>query len=845
MLSGPKIWVSQSSLDLDEIPPEPITGLDKTGFRAAWTGVFHGSSKTSLANVRKLALAGDVADLPFRSVIWKLLLGILPPNPKLWMHESSLQRDRYERLKEKYQVDFCIRGTDHDIVSRHGVSQQPGLYSNDDLKRDIYQDVVRTFPDIEYFSDPKIICMMCSILYTYAKENADVMYKQGMHELLAIIVFVLDNDNLSFKKCVKARTKMSERVHAVLRGSHIEHDAFILFSKVMQHTKVWYEYKDSTFHQFKSKLQFSYSSNSGHELQSPAIKKINALWSKYVKIMDPELHHKMEMLDIQPHVFSIRWLRLIFARELEFDSVLSLWDAIFAYDTELSFVDSVYCAVLFSIRNEIVDGDHSSCLQALMRHPKELSTIKIVNWAMYLANPSDSPRPLDFTDRSHWVHPQITKVALSNKSLGLKGSGRSYSLTNLISSVLKSGVGTEGGSSVPKEGTEGKSDWSSLKSKKKENNVLSSSPRRQSVVVPSVTAVDSKYAYQSHNQSTLLPSAKASNSILVENVDELARKCNYCSERLQVFIQSLGEVLQEEDLKSDEKILVSIAGLKQIRDVLNGSIKVPTNELGGVKPNYDNRLSSVNNRTHVNDSSQAYEMMRWHIDTQISQKLLSNDASGRTGELRGECDEEINRDNRADWSRVERAPVVISSQTVHNKIGGSSPQGKRKKLSSKPRSQVINLNIASKKLLLPDKSLSGNFSPTSLECSSGSLQSSSSQLVLSGQSHAPSPPPHNSSSSKSLLDKQESLSPISSQNSLLLSSPHLPPGGAIAAPAKDSSLEEIIWLTSSSEGGPVATGGRDPNAVENNQSEQAPAAGTESSNSAILISASNGGSRIH
>lgn len=54
------------------------------------------------------------------------------------------------------------------------------------------KDVVRAFPDIEFFQHNKIQSLMVNILFNYARENSQIEYKQGMHEILGKNIAVLN-----------------------------------------------------------------------------------------------------------------------------------------------------------------------------------------------------------------------------------------------------------------------------------------------------------------------------------------------------------------------------------------------------------------------------------------------------------------------------------------------------------------------------------------------------------------------------------------------------------------------------------------------------------------------------
>lgn len=58
----------------------------------------------------------------------------------------------------------------------------------------IEQDVIRTFPGVDFYRKPLIQNLMINILFCYAREHPDICYRQGMHEILAPILFVIHCD---------------------------------------------------------------------------------------------------------------------------------------------------------------------------------------------------------------------------------------------------------------------------------------------------------------------------------------------------------------------------------------------------------------------------------------------------------------------------------------------------------------------------------------------------------------------------------------------------------------------------------------------------------------------------
>ena len=53
----------------------------------------------------------------------------------------------------------------------------------------ITQDIERTSQEFEFFTLKKVKDILVGMLFLWAKENHDISYKQGMNEILAIIVF--------------------------------------------------------------------------------------------------------------------------------------------------------------------------------------------------------------------------------------------------------------------------------------------------------------------------------------------------------------------------------------------------------------------------------------------------------------------------------------------------------------------------------------------------------------------------------------------------------------------------------------------------------------------------------
>ena len=198
-------------------------------------------------------------------------------------------------------------------------------------------------PDNLYFREPSTQNILLDILFVYCKLNRDIGYRQGMHEVLAPIVWVISRDAV-YADDTSNHTVDSERmITLVLDQDYIEHDAFSLFTAIMQTVKTFYEPGNN-----------NEAVTAGLLNNSPIVERSKRIHENYLHHADPELAEHLTAIEILPQIFVIRWVRLLFGREFPFDEVLALWDALFAEDPGLDLVDFISVAMLLRIRWQCV-----------------------------------------------------------------------------------------------------------------------------------------------------------------------------------------------------------------------------------------------------------------------------------------------------------------------------------------------------------------------------------------------------------------------------------------------------------------------------------------------------------
>ncbi|CAK9182371.1 unnamed protein product [Ilex paraguariensis] len=336
------------------------------------------------------------ADL--RGVQWRIDLGILPSSS----FSSSIDdlrrvtadsRRKYAALRRQLLVDPHVPkdgSSSPDLVMDNPLSQNPDsmwgrFFRNAELERMVDQDLSRLYPERgSYFQTPGCQSMLRRILLLWCLRHPEYGYRQGMHELLAPLLYVLhvDVEHLSevrklyedyftdnfdgfsfhesdltykfdFKKFsgsmedeigqlnnlpkvsniyeldpkVQTIVLLSDAYGAegelgiVLSEKFMEHDAYCMFDALMNGVSGAVAMAEF----------FSPSFGNLHTGFPPVIEASSAFYH-LLSIVDMSLHSHLVDLGVEPQYFALRWLRVLFGREFALEDLLIVWDEIFASD---------------------------------------------------------------------------------------------------------------------------------------------------------------------------------------------------------------------------------------------------------------------------------------------------------------------------------------------------------------------------------------------------------------------------------------------------------------------------------------------------------------------------------
>ena len=305
--------------------------------------------------VGALTRPGPPSPLP-RPSSRKLLLNLLPPEKSKWPAALAARRAQYAQFcAEMIRFPDEPRGPnaldaavgegllartpteDHPLATNAG-SKWKAFFADAEIREQIDRDVMRTHPDMHFFSSPEGEAVenraqMKRALFVYAKLNPGIRYVQGMNEVYAPLYWAF-----------RISPDRDSRDHA-------EADAFFCFMDLLS------EFRDNYCKQLDN--------------SEVGIKATLADLSSRLARADKELSRHLELkLQINPQFYAFRWITLLFSQEFHFPDLVRLWDTMLSDEAgRADYVLRICVACLVFIRAQLLEGDFATCLKTLQRYP--------------------------------------------------------------------------------------------------------------------------------------------------------------------------------------------------------------------------------------------------------------------------------------------------------------------------------------------------------------------------------------------------------------------------------------------------------------------------------------------
>lgn len=411
-------------------------------------------------DLRALALTGRLRGSGIRSVSWKVFLGVLPSNTTSlagWNACLSEKRAEYDRLVQKFLID-PRGGGDEDLLKNNPLAQAEDskwtkYFELQELQKCISIDIERLNFDDDYFTrDVEVVQgVMLRILTVWASINTEVSYRQGMHELLAPLLAVLDRDKSAPHA---AGDGDAAELAGIMDAAFLEHDAYMLFERLMERI-------GAAFAPPKRAERGKVAPT-----RAPVVVRCDRVQNTLLRSRDIELCSHLQSNQVEPQLYMMKWIRLLLGREFHLEDVLLLWDAIFAdqhgrapptgeewAEGEGTFplLDHICVAMLAYIRLDLLDRDNIGCLRRLMKYPPVEDVRVFVASALREADPKNAQLPL----LSPAPLPPVSPPANSPRSSGfdraelpsnVSSAPSPGGLSNLETPTMSSPVGGDAGS---------------------------------------------------------------------------------------------------------------------------------------------------------------------------------------------------------------------------------------------------------------------------------------------------------------------------------------------------------------------------------------------------------------
>ena len=145
-----------------------------------------------------------------------------------------------------------------------------------------------------FFREQPVKTKLLDILFIYVKLNPDLGYRQGMHEILAPILWVVNQDAIDKSLLEGAgESEITEEDSLMLQcldASYVEHDSFMLFCFVMQTARSYYEYDD-------------HGLGNGNFDVIPIVSRCEHIFHDLLASTDQALFEHLEAVDVLPQIF--------------------------------------------------------------------------------------------------------------------------------------------------------------------------------------------------------------------------------------------------------------------------------------------------------------------------------------------------------------------------------------------------------------------------------------------------------------------------------------------------------------------------------------------------------------
>ena len=384
-------------------------------------------------NLLFFSLDGKTGNELVRSFSWKIYLKTLSSEKnttlKTWFEETLSQRKAYKKKVKDLLLISKFKGDPLGGMAIGGNKEGSGwgdYFDKADIKHLIKIDVDRTFQDRDLFCESSIKEIENNILYIFAKGNQPTSYKQGMNDILAMLIYSLypyyiksDITNYTpelFEKWAKEPLNYIKDIYCFFHDeTEFQSDLYYLMVNLMKlGVNKFYEDVDL-------------EKNPG-ETKNYLVKRCEYISEKKIKLQNNRLYYHFVNIGLDSGIILQRWIKCLFTREFHPQDCSVIWDAILANEVmepsgELIYVDYFSIAMMDFISDELLRKDQSECFKRLFQYPPLESMTTLISLTTKIKpkiielEKSEKLKEIEWKEKSERNKQQLNQIAEQNQKL--------------------------------------------------------------------------------------------------------------------------------------------------------------------------------------------------------------------------------------------------------------------------------------------------------------------------------------------------------------------------------------------------------------------------------------------
>ena len=327
-----------------------------------------------------------------RAFAWKIYLNVLSTNEKsslkLWIDEAMNQRKNVKKMIRNNTINK-LKGDPLGGITSTEKDNNSGwddfLIQSETVKL-IKFDVERTMPNQKLFQEPYIKDLETTILTNFGKNHKNIPYRQGMNEILAMIIYSMfpyyvKSPNSKYtpeliEKWVQNPAENAQEIYCFFHDENeFESDIYTLFENLM------IKYGLAKF--FEDDIKDNKSS-------AYFIKRIKNIISKKLSVQDRAIYSHFQNQNLDYCMVFQRWFKCLFKREFPEADTCLIWDYIFAQEAGkpsgmFLYIDYIVLAMITNVKYQLLSRDSNGMFQVFLNYPKISPITNLLNMADKIA----------------------------------------------------------------------------------------------------------------------------------------------------------------------------------------------------------------------------------------------------------------------------------------------------------------------------------------------------------------------------------------------------------------------------------------------------------------------------